>query len=116
MQKKMQRKMQEEIHPIIRKILYAEHGTFIIFFIHGCKFCDTALQFLHDNNLTYKGYNIDDIPGGMNKLLDVLRRNAQLIYFNPHHHTKPIIFLNGKFLGGRDDLINYVQSRNHNMY
>lgn len=93
------------INKIIKKIINAKPGTYVIFFVYECRYCERALNLLRRENVLYKGYNIDEITGGMPKLLSVLNENAKLIGFDPTHQTKPIIFLNGKFLGGANELV-----------
>jgi glutaredoxin len=90
---------------IIGKILNANKDTYVIFFVDECPFCQQALSLLRSKNVQYKGYNIHDINGDMPYLLEVLRKNADLIGFNTSHHTKPIIFYNKKFIGGYDELV-----------
>lgn len=89
---------------IINKIINADKNTYIIFYTKECLFSQKALQLLRNKNKSFKGYNINSIPGNMRTLLDVLNSNINLINFNPNHKTKPIIFLNGNFLGGFNDL------------
>lgn len=93
-----------ENHPIIQKIMEAPYGTYVIFFVNGCSYCENALKLFREKNLKYKGYDINSINGGMSKLLEILNNNTKFVYFNPKHRTKPIIFLNGKFIGGYDDI------------
>jgi glutaredoxin len=102
--------MESEYNPIIKKIIFAKKGTFIIFFIYECPYSRKALDLLKNNNLSYKGYDINTINGGMEKLLEVLKKNAELINFDIRHKTKPIIFLNGKYLGGFEELSKYLMS------
>jgi len=96
--------------PIIRKIVNADPKTYIIFFVSDCSYCQKSLKLLKDSKLAYKGYNINKINGGMQKLLELLNNNAELLAFDPLHKTKPIIFLNGKFLGGYDQLTERLES------
>ena len=93
-----------ENNPIIQKIISADPSTYIVFFVRECSYCQSALNLLRKKNIPYKGYNIDNIKDGMKGLLMVLRKNADLLNFDLDHKTKPIIFLNGKFIGGADDL------------
>ena len=95
-------------HTIINKILQAEPDTFVIFFVYECPYCQRTLELLRTNKCKYKGYNINDIAGGMPKLLKILNDNAELIQFDKNHRTKPIIFLNSKFIGGYSDLVKYL--------
>lgn len=97
--------MENKPNPIIAKILGAENDTFIIFFVYGCPYCERALQFLRSHNLKYKSYDINSINGEMPRLLNILNYYKDQIGFNPNHRTKPIIFLNGRFVGGYNELL-----------
>jgi len=99
-----------QIHPIIKKIIDADTDTFVIFFIYECPYSMKALDFMKDRNLKYKGYNINSINGGMSRLLQILNQNASMINFDPKHKTKPIIFVNGQFVGGFQDLQRLVDN------
>lgn len=92
------------VDPIINKIINTDADTYVIFFVHNCPYCENALNLLRKKSVKYKGYDINSINGGMSQLLNVLNENASLIAFDSTHQTKPIIFLNGKFLGGYDNL------------
>lgn len=89
---------------IIEKIVQANPGTYVIFFIYGCPYCEKALSLLRNSNVVYKGYNINEIKGGMEYLLMILNKHKDQLYFDPSHKTKPIIFYNGKFIGGFSEL------------
>lgn len=95
-----------ENYPIINKIISADANTYVIFFAYGCSYSEKALNFLRKNNLTFKGYNIDSIKGSLEKILGIFKQNAQLINFDINYRTKPLIFINGKFIGGYNELIN----------
>lgn len=94
--------------PIIKKILDADPNTYVIFFTYDCFYSIKALDLLRQSGEKYKGYDIDTIDGGLTKLLKVLNEQKKIINFDPNHRTKPIIFLNGKFIGGYDDLKKYL--------
>lgn len=96
--------MENENHPIIRKIVNADPGSYVIFFVYGCPYSEKALALLREKNVPFKGYDINKIDGGMMKLLTVLNQNSQIVNFNPTHRTKPIIFYDGKYLGGAEEL------------
>lgn len=99
-----------EEHSIIKKIKQVPENTFVIFFINGCPYCENALKLLREKNVKYKGYNIDEINGTMSKLLKILNQNADIINYNKNHTTKPIIFYNGKFIGGFNELNKLLNS------
>ena len=89
---------------IMNVIMYNNPNTFIIFFTPECNYCKKALSLLRNNNVSFKSYNINLISGGLPNLLAILNRNSHFINFNPAHRTKPIIFYNGKYIGGYSEL------------
>ncbi|XWV26643.1 putative glutaredoxin [Tupanvirus soda lake] len=94
----------ENNNSIISKIIDADTDTYVIFFVYSCPYSMRALELLRQKNVKYRGYDINNLNGGMTKLLEVLNENSELTNFKSSHKTKPIIFLNGKFLGGYDIL------------
>ena len=98
--------------PIISKIIESDPNTYVIFFMYGCFYSERALKLLRESGVAYKGYDISTIKGGMKELLDVLNKNATLINFDVKHRTRPIIFLNGKFIGGSNELAKILTINN----
>lgn len=98
-------------HPIVNKIVYAEPNTYIIFYDPACGYSKKALADLRSSKKPYKGYDITQIKGGLPKLIDTLTSNAELIGFNTSHHTKPVVFYDGKFIGGSTELEKYLVDR-----
>lgn len=92
---------------IINRILRAPRDVFIIFYVDTCPYCRNALNFLRQRNYSYKAYDIDRIDGGMYTLLNALNQDAYLVDFDTRHRTKPLIFLNGRFVGGYNELTRY---------
>jgi len=90
---------------IIKKIVNADPSTFVMFYVTECPYCQKALELLRRSNVNYKGYLIDNVPGGMPELLKTLTTYKDTIHFNPAHRTKPIIFYNHQFLGGANELL-----------
>lgn len=97
---------------LIEKIVNAKEGTFIIFISKYCVYSKKALEILENKKLSHNIYDIDNIDGGLEKILKILNKNNKLIDFKSEHRTKPIIFLNGKFLGGMTELDHYVNNMN----
>lgn len=89
-------------------LLNKKNNLFIIFYSPWCKYSTDAIQLLHNNNKSYKGYNIDKIKGGIGELLFCLSDKSNITYYNKNHKTRPIIFYKGKFIGGYDNLKNYL--------
>jgi glutaredoxin len=87
--------------------------VYIIFYSDSCGYSTNALELLRNNKLKYKGYEIENIPGGFNFLLSKLKSNKQITNFDENHTTRPIIFYKGKFIGGYTELSNHV-SKNKN--
>lgn len=98
-----------------KKILdYKDTNIFIIFYSPHCRFCINAMKLLKDNNLSFKSYNINHIKNGLQRLLHYLNTHKIITQFNEKHKTIPIIFYNGKFIGGFSDLALYLdKSRAH---
>jgi len=93
-----------------KKILdYKDENLFIIFYSLSCGFCVNAINTLKENKLSFKGYDIDKIKGGLGKLLYCLNQNKNETNFNESHTTKPIIFYKGKFIGGFTDLQSFLK-------
>lgn len=87
---------------IMTKITAAPSDTYVLFYSPICGYSLKALQLLREKKLAYKGYDVATI--GMQPLLAVLNANADTIGFRSSHTTKPIIFYNGKFVGGYTEL------------
>jgi glutaredoxin len=94
---------------ILAKITEAEPDTYIIFYKETCPYCRNALQILRESGVHYKGYNINKI-GQTQLLLDLFNQNKNKLGFDPAHRTIPLIFYNGKFIGGRDELVTQLKS------
>lgn len=86
---------------IISKIV--TNDAYVIFYVPECPYSMKALNLLREKKVKYKGYNIHNL-GGMKFLLETFNENKEQINFNPDHLTKPVIFYNGKYLGGYSDL------------
>ena|ERR1700747_2097973 len=87
----------------INKIL-ENSDKFVIFYTPECPYCKDALHNLRGSGQKYKGYDMNQLNGGKTELLEILNANASVVGFDKNHTTKPIIFHNGKFIGGADTL------------
>ena len=96
---------------ILQKIIDADPKTYIIFFTKDCGYSMRALNELRKNNVAYKGYNIYDVYGKMNGLLKALTEIKDHVEFDATHTTRPIIFRNGKFIGGSDALLKILSEK-----
>ena len=75
-------------------------NIYLIFYNKWCFYCMDAFKYLKDKKKSYKGYDIDNIKGGIDYVLKCSKKNKEKTGFNPAHKTKPIIFYKGKFIGG----------------
>jgi glutaredoxin len=91
----------------IKKIKYNK-DHYVIFYVNDCPYCQNALNLLRQSSVKWKGYDIDTINGGLDSLLKVFNNHNLLTEYNKAHgvvhRTKPLIFYNGKFIGGFTDL------------
>ncbi len=96
-----------------RKIMEnAENDIFIVFYSDWCKYSTDVIQLLERNDMSYKGYQIDKIKGGMDRLLKFLIQSKDQTDFDPMHNTRPIIFYRGKFIGGYTEMRRYIGNIN----
>jgi len=97
---------------ILNKITRANDDTYVIFFKRGCPYCSAALKELRKSKSKYKGYDIDKIPQiGLTGLLDIFVRNKSEIGFDSSHRTIPIVFYDGTYVGGSEELIQRLQQK-----
>ena len=59
-----------------------------------CPYCFRAKRLLEDKGATYEEYEINSLPGKRDEMLE--RSNGR--------HTVPQIFIDGRHIGGSDDL------------
>lgn len=93
---------------ILDKINNADPNTFVFFYLKQCPYCYQTLDLLRNSTYPYKGYNIYKIDGQMPRLLQIFNRNASVLNFPATYNTMPLIFINGKFLGGYNELNQYL--------
>lgn len=92
-----------------KKILdHKNNDIFIIFYNEWCGYSQKALKLLKNEKLSFKGYIIDNIKGKLPRVLDRLNRGKDLTNFKEDHKTIPIIYRNGKFIGGYSELVEYL--------
>jgi glutaredoxin 3 len=61
----------------------------------GCPYCARAKALLGQKGIEYEEYEINSIPGKRDEMLE--RSNGR--------HTVPQIFIDGRHVGGSDDLV-----------
>ena len=102
---------------IIETIKNADSGRYIIFYTADCGFSRAALKLLDDKNILHSKRDIYQIKFSLEKnilemtgkekinaIINIFRDNSSEIGFDVGHSTRPIIFYNGKFVGGYSDL------------
>lgn len=83
---------------------------YVIFYSDWCPSSIDAIDLFRQFNLPFKGYKIEKIKGSLKKLIKYLKKDKS-IKFDPKHTTRPIIFKYGEFLGGYDDLVDYLNKQ-----
>lgn len=93
---------------IISKITNAPFDTYVIFFTPNCIYSIKALELLRSAKVPYKAYDINDLPGGLYRLIFIFNCHSNDIRFDSNHTTKPLIFYNHQFIGGYNQLIKFI--------
>lgn len=65
----------------------------VIYTKHGCPYCTRAKQLLDSKRVSYQEVGLDSEP---NRRQEMIEKSGR--------HTVPQIFINGKSVGGCDDL------------
>lgn len=95
---------------IIEKVSNKNEVEYIIFYGSYCPYSIEAIKILQDHNLRFKGYDLDNIEGGKDFVLKVLRKlNCKNKDKLLAHNTKPIIFNKNIFVGGCSELKQYLK-------
>ena len=91
-------------------LLYKNQDIYIIFYSPTCKYSMNAIDLLKHKKKSLKGYNVDKIKGGFYRLLDYLDKGNKYTGYLSTHKTKPVIFHNGRFIGGFTELKTYLNT------
>ena len=86
-------------------------NDYVVFGLSNCIFCKKAIDFLQNNNISFKYYPIDNFKELFFKNLVKLSGNYPILHINSQHNTVPIIFYKKKFIGGYTDLLNKFNQR-----
>ena len=90
-------------HELYKKIVNT--NKIVIFGLLTCGYCKATIKYLEDKKISFKFYNIKDYYLIFFKILHNVIKNHPELKINMNHHTIPVIFSNGKFIGGYSDLI-----------
>lgn len=88
-------------------------GKIAIFYTEDCGYSSAAREYLKTNNIPYVRVDIDKITfanNPSNKRQEFFRRlsQAEIVKktgYNTSHTSRPVIFYDGKFVGGYSELI-----------
>jgi glutaredoxin len=91
-----------ETYPMPDEYIYTIYG------ISNCIYCDKAKDFFKVNNLRYNLIDCDEYINNLNKnsFLKFIEEFANIKY-----NTFPIIFYGKTFIGGYQNLIDYVHRK-----
>ena len=78
-------------------------SEYVILYSPWCGYSKNALTLLNQNRIPYKSIDIENINGTMNEIRARLAKDKS-IGFPESYSTRPMIFVNGKFIGGYADL------------
>jgi glutaredoxin len=92
------------IREVIQKI---KSNEWVILYSPWCGYSKSALALFKSSKITPQTIDIENINGSMNEIRTELS-NQKSLQFPFEYSTRPMIFLNGKFLGGYQELKDYL--------
>jgi glutaredoxin len=75
----------------------------LILYSPWCGYSKAALKLLDESQIPYLSVKIEDIDSTMDELINKLSKSG-IKRFDGSHRTRPMIFIDGKFIGGYSDL------------
>lgn len=69
----------------------------------NCPFCVEAAAILNKKDVSFKEYNVDREEASRNLAMEIMNKEK--------HKTFPMIYLNGRFIGGCDRLKEYYEDK-----
>jgi glutaredoxin len=93
------------VRDVISKIKTKEY---VILYSPWCAYSRSALGLFKKYNIIPEKIDIETVNGSINEIRTALA-NDKTISFPYQFSTRPMIFHNGKFVGGYDELIDYLQ-------
>lgn len=98
-----------KMHEVTKKILkYKDEHVVVFFYKNTCPYTQLTKTFLEKNSIPSKGYEVINRQE-FDIILNKLKDDTQALNFDTNHHTFPIVFYKGKYIGGYDNIINYFQ-------
>jgi glutaredoxin len=72
----------------------------VIFYSPWCAYSQKALELAKIKNVEYRAYDIGAITQDIDILLEHFRQDYPELGVTSTHKTRPIVFVDGKFIGG----------------
>jgi glutaredoxin len=106
MNKNIEHTILTKAQQMLEKIKF-NNDTFLIFGLDSCTYCKKTLEFVNKNSLQFKYYSMDKYYPIFIPILQKLSELDNKLNIDQSHRTFPVIFYNGKFVGGYSSLIEY---------
>jgi glutaredoxin-related protein len=91
-----------ELIPLNQVIQTIKKNPCVILYSSWCGYSRKALDLLKQAKRSAKKIEIEDIQGSMNEIRNQLSKAG--VGFPKSYSSRPMIFMNGKFIGGYDQL------------
>jgi glutaredoxin len=78
----------------------------LIFGLESCSYCKNSIAYAKEQNLQFKYYSVDKHYNYFMNIIEKLSELEPSLNISADHKTFPVIFYNGKFIGGYNDLKN----------
>lgn len=75
----------------------------VILYSPWCRYSRMALELLNENRIQCVSIKIEDINDTMSQIVSQLAKSG-IPNFDGTHRTRPMIFIDGKFIGGFSEL------------
>ena len=82
-----------------------DKNNVIIFGLSYCSYCKKTIELLKKKKISYKYYEIDKYYNIFFNLLNKIAEHYISLDININHRTFPVIFINKKFIGGYNELL-----------
>jgi len=75
----------------------------VILYSSWCGYSKSALNLLNESQIPYISVKIEDIDSSLDEIVSGLAKSG-IKRFDGSHRTRPMIFVDGKFVGGYTEL------------
>lgn len=86
---------------------------FTIYQSPSCSYCRKALMQIKtlsaEHNIPYRNIDLNYVSGDLPSVLEYFKNHSKQYKFRQDHKTRPIIFLNGRFVGGAFELSKLIE-------